>query len=233
MFVISDDSSALDANRQSRQSVASQGHYRASQPERFFGTTPWASLTSWLRLHPHAGVAREHSARYASPAPDSASSVTSVAIVVPAALHAGFLPDVGPRRLERRDNAGRVLGQRCPEGEHEPLRPALPESAGVPDGVQSPTRRWPCRSAESRTPRLGLRLAHRGAFLCARSILCTRSICSQRISRNSLSRRPVFKSSARAARVCGVRNFWASSSIDLHLDANVKGMFSPSRRRFR
>jgi tetratricopeptide (TPR) repeat protein len=33
------------------------------------------------------------------------------------------------------------------------------------------------------------------------------------ISRNSLSRRPVFKSNARAACICGVRNFCASSSI--------------------
>jgi hypothetical protein len=55
-----------------------------------------------------------------------------VAVVVPPPLYPSLLPDLGPRRLERRDRPRRVFGRRRPEGEYKPLRPALLKSPGVP-----------------------------------------------------------------------------------------------------
>src|ERR1035437_2122725 len=54
-----------------------------------------------------------------------------VAVIVPPALNPGLLADLDPRRLERCDRTRRIFGERRPEGEHKPLRPAFPEPADV------------------------------------------------------------------------------------------------------
>jgi len=98
-----------------------------------------------LSLYPYVGVAREHGA---GDVPGDAHDHLiagarlrefrdqGVAVVVPPALYAALLADLAPCRLERRDWARRIFGERLPEGEHKPLRPALTESPGVPSGMR-------------------------------------------------------------------------------------------------
>src|ERR1700687_2069710 len=72
-----------------------------------------------------------------SPAPDSASSVTKVWRL---SCHRPFTPAFSRTLvhavLKDVNRARRVFGERRPEGEHKPLRPALPEPPGIPGGVR-------------------------------------------------------------------------------------------------
>ena len=113
---------------------------------------------------------------------------------MPPAFHPSFLPDLDPDGLERRDWARRIFAERRPEGGYKPLRPATPRTARCTRPRALPwRRRWPFRSAGSRARcRLRFSTCPPGAPSCEPGR-------SDRISRNSLSRRPVFKSSARAA----------------------------------
>src|ERR1035441_10076059 len=89
-----------------------------------------------------------------------------MAVVVPLALRPGLLASFGPRRLERRDWARRIFGERRPEGEYKPLRPALPKPPGVPGGVR--LQRGDGRFVQlDHAPGagLGFRLAHRERLL--------------------------------------------------------------------
>ena len=104
-------------------------------------------------------------------------------------LHAGVLADLCPRRLERRDRARRIFGQGRPECEYEPFWPALPEPPRVPGGVPLGAIAVSLSGITRPVPASVFDLPAVSAFLWIRSI------CSRLTSHNSLSRRPVFKSS--------------------------------------
>src|ERR1019366_5458699 len=159
-------------------------------------------------------VAREHGARdvtgdahdhLVAGARLSEFRYQRVAVVVPAALHPGFLADLDPGRLERRVGS---LGRGVPKantnhsGRHSPnlrvYQAACASIAAMAVSFSGITRPVPASVFDLPT---------------VSAFLWIRSICFHRISRNSLSRRPVFRSNASAACICGVRNFCACSSI--------------------
>src|ERR1700722_16528806 len=85
---------------------------------------------------------------------------------MPPASYPGLLANLGPRRLERRDWAGRVFGERRPEREYKPLRPALPKPTRVPGGMRYERReRRLIQRNNASSAGYGFRLAHRERLL--------------------------------------------------------------------